>query len=322
MAIIKLIPACKSYLWGGQRLKTNFHKKFDGNVLAETWELSCHPDGPSAVANGPFAGKTLAEYLKANPAAAGTNCARFGDFPVLIKLIDAHNNLSIQVHPNNDYALKNEHQFGKTEMWYIVDCEPGAFLYYGFKKTISKEEFQKRIEDGTLTEVLNAAPVHPGDTFFIEAGTIHAICKGIVIAEIQQNSNVTYRVFDYNRVGTDGKPRQLHVSKALDVTRTVPPRTDYDFDSHLGCCNSFVTDLLQLSGNEVTASTDGSTFHSLLAVKGSGSVSCSGETVSFEQGDSIFLPADCGSYRVSGQCTVVRTTVPPKNTYLPNGDKA
>ncbi|WOC32656.1 type I phosphomannose isomerase catalytic subunit [Caproicibacterium argilliputei] len=319
MAIIKLTPACKSYLWGGQRLKQDFHKTFNGDVLAETWELSCHPDGPSTVAAGPFAGKTLAAYLQLNPAAAGTNCARFQDFPVLIKLIDAHKDLSIQVHPDNTYALQNERQFGKTEMWYIVDCEPGAFLYHGFKSAISKEEFRARIANGTLTEVLNAAPVHPGDTFFIESGTIHAICQGIVIAEIQQNSNVTYRVFDYNRVGTDGKPRQLHVQKALDVTRTEPARTDYNFGGHLGCCDSFVTDVLQLTGGETAGQTDGSTFHSLLAVKGSGSVTCGNETVPFVQGESLFLPADSGSYRISGTGTLLRTTVPPENTCLPTG---
>lgn len=310
MAILKLTPACKSYLWGGQKLKTEYHKKFDGDVLAETWELSCHPDGPSTIAEGPSAGKTLTEYLQQNPAAAGSNCARFQDFPVLIKLIDAKRDLSIQVHPDNAYALKNEHQFGKTEMWYVVDAEPGAFLYYGFKENISKDEFRRRIEDGTLTEVLNAAPVQPGSVFFIESGTIHAIGKGILIAEIQQNSNVTYRVFDYNRLGTDGKPRQLHVQKALDVTRTVKPRTDYDFGGHLGCCDSFVTDLFQLHGGDVTASVSAESFHSLLAVRGQGSVTCGDQTVSFQQGDSLFLPAGSGVYRINGQADIIRTTVP------------
>lgn len=322
MPIVKLLPACKSYLWGGQQLKKAYHKKFDGDILAETWELSCHPDGPSTVAVGPFAGRTLTEYLKAVPAAAGTNCARFADFPVLIKLIDAHKDLSIQVHPDNAYALKNEHQFGKTEMWYIVDCQPGAFLYYGFKKEINKEEFSRRIADGTLTEVLNAAPVHPGDTFFIESGTIHAICAGIVIAEIQQSSNVTYRVFDYKRKDKDGKERQLHIPQALAVTRTVPPRTDYQFGDKLGFCDSFVTDLIKLNGNTAAqGETDGSSFHSLLVTQGEGIVACGSEAVSFQQGDSLFVPADAGKYTVSGICHVVRTAVPPKDTYLPNGDK-
>lgn len=321
MAILKIIPACQSYLWGGQKLKTDYHVKFDGDILAEAWELSCHPDGPSKVADGPYAGKTLEEYLKAVPTAAGTNCARFKEFPVLIKLIDAHKDLSIQVHPDNAYALKNEHQFGKTEMWYILDCKPGAFLYYGFQHPISKEEFHKRIENGTLTEVLNAAPVHPGDVFFIESGTIHAICAGIVLAEIQQSSNVTYRVFDYKRKGKDGKERQLHIPQALDVTRRVPPRTDYDFGDKLGFCDSFVSDLIKLDGSSADSATDCSSFHSLLVSKGSGVITCRSQTLSFQKGDSFFVPADTGNYSISGTCEVIRTAVPPKNTYLPNGNR-
>lgn len=137
----------------------------------------------------------------------------------MIKLIDAKDNLSIQIHPDNEFALRVEGEYGKTEMWYIVDCEPGAYLYYGFQKEISKAEFKERIENNTLLEVLNKVPVHKGDVFFISAGTLHAIGKGILIAEIQQNSNTTYRIYDYGRVGADGKPRQLHVEKAQMVTR-------------------------------------------------------------------------------------------------------
>ena len=167
---------------------------------------------------------TLAEYIaEQGKGILGTDCEKFEDFPILTKLIDAKDNLSIQVHPSNEYALEHEHQYGKTEMWYILDCEPGAFLYYGFDHAITKEEFERRIQDNTLTEVLNAAPVHKGDVFFNPSGTLHAICRGIVIAEIQQNSNVTYRVYDYGRVGADGKPRALHIRQALDVTQLTPP---------------------------------------------------------------------------------------------------
>ena len=206
MSILKLKPACKDYLWGGHRLVDEFHVDYDGPVCAEAWELSCHPDGPSVIENGPFAGKTLAEYIKAKgQQVLGTHCRRFREFPILTKFIDAKDNLSIQVHPGNRYALSHEGQYGKTEMWYVIDAEPGAFLYYGFKKEISKEEFRERIENNTLLEVLNAVPVKKGDALFIESGTIHAIGKGILIAEIQQNSNVTYRVYDYGRVGKIGR---------------------------------------------------------------------------------------------------------------------
>ena len=194
MSVLKLKPSCKDYLWGGHRLVEEYGKEYDGEILAETWELSCHPDGPSTIVNGAYAGKTLEEYIEAEgKEVLGTNCRRFRDFPILTKFIDAKQDLSIQVHPDNRYALKNEGQYGKTEMWYVVDAGKEAFLYYGFKKEVSKEEFARRIQEDTLLEVLNAVPVQKGDVLFIESGTIHAIGKDILIAEIQQNSNVTYR---------------------------------------------------------------------------------------------------------------------------------
>ena len=200
----------------------------------------CCPATRTARAISPD-GTTLADYAAAHPEALGTDCAKFEQFPILTKFIDASSNLSIQVHPSNDYALKNEHQYGKTEMWYVLDCVPGAYLYYGFTHEISKEEFAERIKNNTLTEVLNAVPVHKGDCFFIPSGTLHAICQGIVVAEVQQNSNVTYRVYDYGRVGADGKPRALHIEKALDVTRRTPPQK-HDFGSHLAQCEYFTVD--------------------------------------------------------------------------------
>ena len=164
-------------------------------------------------------------------------------FPVLTKFIDAKNSISIQVHPSNEYALEHEHQYGKTEMWYVLDCEPGAFLYYGFDHEISREELEERIRNNTLTEVLNAVPVKKGDCFFIPSGTLHAICKGVVVVEVQQNSNVTYRVYDYGRVGADGKPRALHVKQALEVMRRTPPE-QHDFSPHLAKCDYFTVDVV------------------------------------------------------------------------------
>ena len=224
---------------------------------------------------------------------------------ILTKFIDAKNNLSIQVHPSNEYALKNEHQYGKTEMWYVLDCEPGAFLYYGFDHEISKAEFEERIKNNTLTEVLNAVPVHKGDCFFIPAGTLHAICKGIVIAEVQQNSNVTYRVYDYGRVGADGKPRALHVEKALDVTLRTPP-VKHDFGSHLAQGEYFTVDAKN-GAFEDTA--DEKSFVSLLVTDGEGELTCGGETVVVKKGDSFFLPAGSGSYAVRGTCQTLVTRV-------------
>ena len=213
-----LEPSFKNYLWGGMRLKTDFNKQTGLVPLAESWELSCHKDGQSRIANGEFTGVLLWDFLSSHPNAMGTKATSYAYFPLLIKLIDAKDNLSVQVHPDNAYALQNEGESGKTELWYIVDCEEGASLFYGFARAVSKDEFRRHIEDETLPEILNRVPVHKGDVFYIPAGTLHAIGKGILIAEIQQSSNSTYRVYDYGRVATDGNPRPLHIEKALDVT--------------------------------------------------------------------------------------------------------
>lgn len=243
MALLKLKPSCKDYLWGGTRLRTEFGIEYDRDPLAESWELSCHPDGPSYIANGMYAGKTLQEYIDIKgKEVLGLNCRRFRDFPILTKFIDAKQSFSVQVHPSNRYALKNEGQYGKTEMWYVMDADPGAYLYYGFKTEISKEEFAKRIEEDTLLEVLNAVLVQKGDVLFIESGTIHAIGAGILIAEIQQNSNVTYRVYDYGRVGKDAKKRDLHIEKALAVTNRVPIIKDKSSYPHVADCAALGND--------------------------------------------------------------------------------
>lgn len=313
MAILKLNPSYKNYLWGGNKLKNDFNKKFEGEVLAESWELSCHVDGQSVIAEGPFAGKSLKEYIEwEGKRVLGTNCMQFQNFPILIKFIDAKDNLSIQVHPSDDYALSHEGQYGKTEMWYVVDCAEDAFLYYGFKKEIDKEEFAKRIKEDTLLEVLNEVPVKKGDVFFIEAGTIHAIGKDIVIAEIQQNSNVTYRVYDYGRVDKDGKQRDLHIEKALAVTNRNPKVRGDSFDPHLGACKYFVVDKLSLDGkymSKMEGHVNEDSFLHMLIIEGSGKISNS-EEVEFAKGDSILLTASTGDFVMTGNCEALLTTIP------------
>lgn len=316
MSILKLKPACKDYLWGGRRLIEEYGKEYEGDVLAETWELSCHPDGPSAIINGAYAGKTLQQYIEEKgKEVLGTNCRRFRDFPILIKFIDARDNLSIQVHPDNRYALKNEGQYGKTEMWYVMDAGEEAFLYYGFKREVSIEEFARRIEEDTLIEVLNAVPVQKGDVLFIESGTIHAIGKNILIAEIQQNSNVTYRVYDYGRVGKDGKKRDLHIEKALAVTRRVPILRDKSSYPHIADCDYFTVDKLNLDGKvmkKMEGNVSKASFASLLMLDGEGTITCKGESVAFRKGDSFFLPAGSGDYTVEGSCDALITTIRKK----------
>lgn len=314
--MLKLKPSCKDYIWGGHRLAEEYGKEYDGDVLAESWELSCHPDGPSFITNGVHAGKTLQQYIdEVGKDVLGSHCRRFKDFPILIKFIDARDNLSIQVHPDNRYALRNEGQYGKTEMWYVVDAGKEAFLYYGFRKEISKEEFARRIEEDTLLEVLNAVPVHKGDVLFIESGTIHAIGKDILIAEIQQNSNVTYRVYDYGRVGKDGKKRDLHIEKALAVTNRVPIIRDNSSYPHVADCDYFTVDKLNLDGRfmkRMEGNVSDISFAGILILDGEGKISSGGEILTYRKGDSFFLPAGSGSYQVEGSCDALITTIREK----------
>ncbi len=320
MAVLKLKAPCKDYIWGGNRLREEYGKTLDSDRIAESWELSCHKDGQSVISGGKYDGKTLSDYIAENgKSVLGTNCGRFEYFPILIKLIDAKDNLSVQVHPSNEYALRVEGEYGKTEMWYIVDCDEGAELLYGFKQDISKEEFSRRIADNTLLEVTNNVPVHKGDVFFIESGTLHAIGKGILIAEIQQNSNTTYRIYDYGRVGKDGKPRELHVDKAIDVTSLTPPKypTTAAGDplkisggvmTLLRSCEYFTVHKLELDGT-ASLDADNTSFDSLLILDGEVEIKTAGERVSAKKGDSIFITAGTGEYTVSGKGEVIITNI-------------
>lgn len=311
---IKLSPAFKDYLWGGVKLKTSYNKKSDLDIVAESWELSTHKDGPSIVCGGEFDGLSLMEYIEKNGAECmGKNAQKFDYFPILIKFIDALNNLSIQVHPDDEYALRVEGEYGKTEMWYILECDEGAYLYYGVNREISKEELRERIENNTVLEVLNKVPVHKGDVFFIEAGTIHAICSGIVICEIQQNSNTTYRVYDYDRRDKNGNARELHIDKAIEVSTLTPSpeikKADLSAaDAVLAQCDKFTVRKLAVGGSmDVAISTD--CFHSLIVTEGSGELELNGEKLLLEKGDSVFVPAQDDKYTINGDCTVILSYV-------------
>lgn len=312
MALLRLSSAFKDYLWGGNKLKTGYHKSYDKEILAESWELSCHPDGPSIIINGIYQGKSLKDYIEIEgKQVLGMNCDQFFDFPILIKLIDAKDNLSIQVHPSDEYALLQEKQYGKTEMWYVADCEEDAFLYYGFLKEISNEEFKRRLRNGTLTDVLNKVYVKKGDVFFIEAGTLHAIGKGIIIAEIQQNSNVTYRVFDYDRVDAHGAKRELHLEKALQVTKLVPNSKPVSFEPHLGTCKYFTVDKVVLDNKYIKrfmGEVNEDSFLHILVLEGEGNIEYE-DGGAFRKGDSILLTASSGEFKISGACELLLTYV-------------
>ena len=321
MSVLKLIAPCKDYIWGGIRLREEYGKKLDSDRRAESWELSCHRDGQSVIDGGDFGGKTLSEFIEANgkTAVLGTNCDRFESFPILIKLIDAKDNLSVQVHPSDEYALKADGEYSKTEMWYIADCDEGAEIIYGFKHEISKEEFRRRIDENTLLDVVNKVPVHKGDVFFIESGTLHAIGKGILIAEIQQNSNTTYRVYDYGRVGSDGKPRELHVEKALDVTERIPQKCSSSAQGQpekvgggvktlLRSCEHFNVSKLEIDGT-MTLSVDENSFKSLLFLDGKAEIKDADGVRKAVKGDSFFVTAGSGDFSVTGKCEAILSDI-------------
>ncbi|MBR3817244.1 MAG: mannose-6-phosphate isomerase, class I [Clostridia bacterium] len=319
MKILKLTPAIKDYIWGGTRLSKEFDYVTFTDRQAEAWVLSCHSAGENIVENGEFKGRTLSDVLKnEGKGYLGKNCEKFGEFPILIKLIDALDNLSVQVHPDDEYALRVEGEYGKTEAWYIVDCDEGAEIIYGFKKDISKEEFRKSIENNTLLDYVNRVKVKKGDIYFIEAGTLHAICKGILLAEVQQNSNTTYRVYDYGRL-QNGKPRELHVDKAIDVTSTKAidcsgapkgERTEKDgyFETLLTQCELFTVKRLEIE-EKASLVADGSSFVSLVCLDGNGVVMHGDSCVTLYKGESLFVPAGFGEFEILGNLTVIESRV-------------
>jgi len=311
-----LKPSAKDYLWGGNRLNDEFAKEIELAPLAETWECSTHPDGPSFVATGEYKGKTLTEVLKNHPEFLGSHPKTKGELPILIKFIDAKNDLSVQVHPTDEYANEHENgQLGKTEMWYVLDADKDASLVYGLSHSTDKEVIKEAIESGTVEKYLQKVPVKKDDVFFIEAGTIHAIGAGALIAEIQENSNLTYRMYDYNRVGKDGKKRELHIEKALDVANlngmSVPKQPLRVLKYRQGVASDLLSRCKYFEVYRMIVNTerrqivhyqsDEISFRVLLCVNGCGSVKFAGEVLDVYKGDCIFVPADSVELTLHGK---------------------
>ena len=316
MKPLKLKPAIKDYIWGGTRLSKEFDMVSFLDRQAEAWVLSCHPDGESVVENGTFASRTLSDVLKnEGKGYLGTHSEKFETFPVLIKLIDARDNLSLQVHPDDAYAAINENQNGKTEMWYILDCEENAKLIYGLNRDVTREELEKAIKDNTVLSLCNEVSVKKGDVFFIEAGTLHAVGKGILLAEVQQSSNVTYRVYDYGRL-QNGKPRELHIQKALDVLNlkkmqskeNYAPKKGEGGRTLLSSCNIFTVSRLDVE-ESMTVTADESSFVSLVALDGNGVICHKDSVLTFYKGESVFLPAGLGEVEILGNVEVLETRI-------------
>ena len=328
-----LAPAFKDYLWGGDRLAANYGKNTEMRPIAESWELSCHPDGLSAVASGALKGMALADVLDKYPDWVKTGY-KSRQFPILIKFIDAKQNLSLQVHPNDSYARRHENSLGKNEAWYVIDCEPGAQMILGLNREMPKDEIKARLNDGTILDCVKTVSVKPGDGFYIPAGLLHAVGGGILIAEVQQSSNVTYRVYDYNRTGPDGKPRPLHIGNAAEVidagARAVNAAEDAPVERRGGYDVTdlidwpfFRMDKMEINGeaalncNEVFQALliiDGSltlTFSHIADGTGRGGASdadCPKETtLSVSKGDCVFIPAGLGKYALRGKGAALLT---------------
>lgn len=300
--MLKLTPVLKDYLWGGYKLKGFFGRDNGGRKISESWEVSVHPDGLSGCGEG-----TLADYIAQNPKSVDEAGSAF---PVLVKFIDAAQNLSVQVHPDDEYARRVEGDNGKTEMWYILQADEGAGIYCGFARDTAKEEFLEKVKSGTVEELLNFIPVKSGDAYLIKAGTVHAIGAGCVICEVQQSSNVTYRVYDYNRRGADGKLRPLHVEKAVEVInfRAFKDETGSGrFEKTEGGeirlltkCKYFRCRELALKG--IFSERCESSFTALNVLSGEGTLD--GEK--FAAGNSFFIP--CGeTYTLEGNAKIILT---------------
>lgn len=299
---MKMKPAYKEYLWGGKLLKKEYNKFDAPEVTAESWELSSNPDGLSVVDGGTFNSKTLNELFAIDNSIYGNNSAT-SDCPILVKLIDAQKDLSIQVHPSDLNAIEEKGEHGKEEVWYIVDCKPESYIYYGFSRKTDIEEVRKRINDGTICEILNKVPVKKGDCFVIKPGTVHAIGAGNFIAEIQQNSNTTFRVFDFNRKGPDGKLRELHIDRALEVMNFSQPETN-----HISC-KYFKTSIHSIDGNQELFCSNES-FQHILCIDGKLQIKYENSTFSMLKGESYFLPAGLGMYEISGKGKLIVSQLP------------
>ena len=319
-----LKPAAKDYLWGGSRLNDDFGKAIPLFPLAETWECSTHPDGQSVVAE---TGELLGMLLSRCPKYLGNHSLRLtggkAELPILIKLIDAKQDLSIQVHPDDDYALEHENSRGKTEMWYILAAKRNAELIYGFREDLSREQLSRILDEERMESVLNHVPVRQNDVFFVEAGTVHAIGAGVLLAEIQESSNITYRIYDYDRTDRTGKKRALHVERALDVaklTASVSPRQPMRVlkyrngcaEELLGRCRYFQVERILLNTeihrNLAGFQTDGNSFHALLCIDGCGVLFGEDVNIPFFKGDCVFVPAESIPLKLHGKAQLLNVS--------------
>lgn len=316
-----LKPCPVTTIWGGTKLYDIYGKGNSScDKIGETWELSVENAHECAIQNGIYKGRTLSEYIKAEGGHTVSRCYKGDRFPVLIKFIDSADKLSVQVHPDDKYAHLEEGENGKTEMWYVISADPDAEIVYGLRSDVNSDRLREAVLKGDLDQLLNRVRVKVGDVFFLPAGMIHAIGGGILVAEVQQNSDTTYRVYDYDRVGADGLLRELHVDKALEVIKSFDKDQIYSrqFECNrdpskcgelLAACNYFFVEKIVLAGQEIALDADGESFHALLCINGNGKIIYAGEQYEFADGNCYFIPANMGSYGLLGNAEMLRITL-------------
>ena len=304
-------PSYKNVIWGGNNISKIFKRNIIGDNVGESWELSAHPNGFSIVKNDEFKGKNLYELFndKTNKEKIfGSHCKNLTKFPILTKFIDANRSLSIQVHPDNDYALKNENDSGKSEVWYVMDCKKDAKIVYGFKDNVTKANLKNAVDN--IEQNVNYVNVHKGDFISIPSGTIHAIMDGIVICEVQQSSDVTYRVYDWKRLDKDGKPRELNINKALDVINlknhdSISNYNNIDKNENIYKSDRFNIDMVKVDGTSNEKS-NSETFFAYIVIDGEGQIKTSNFFKNISKGDTFLIPASLGDYSLSGNLKLMK----------------
>jgi mannose-6-phosphate isomerase len=314
---LTFLPILKDRIWGGTKLKTYLNKPIVSETTGESWEISTVPGDISVIATGVLKGKNINEIIDLYPEAilGKSVLERFGkQFPLLFKFIDAREDLSIQLHPNDDLAKARHNSFGKTEMWYVMQADQSSRLVVGFKKDSNKQEYLAHLENKNLIELLNEYPVSKGDVFFLETGTIHAIGAGVVVAEIQQTSDITYRIYDWDRVDANGNERELHTELAIDAINyyTTPSKIDYKEVANQSTtvvnCPYFVTNIIALQEAYIWKRTK-EAFTVFMCTNGQFEMIVNRENFRYRMGDTILIPACMDNLTFRGKATLLEISV-------------
>jgi mannose-6-phosphate isomerase len=309
-------PTYKKVVWGGNNIKTFFNRNIEEDNIGESWEISAHANGISQILNNSFNNENLADLFNDRSRRKeifGNKCLNMDRFPILAKFIDAKQNLSIQVHPDDAYARKIENDSGKNEVWYVMDCQENAKIVYGLKEEVTKEQLNEALANNNIETKVNFVNVKKGDFITIPAGTIHAICGGLMLCEIQQSSDITYRVYDWNRIGLDGKPRKLHTEKALDVINVNNTNKIYNYynlecNQNIYNSNNFNIDIINVKGNFTLMSNEDS-FNAYIVLEGNGCIKKDEFEKNIEKGTSFLVPATLGNYEFRGNLKLMKVYI-------------